>query len=111
MKKAVIILSALLIIILIFNLLTYFQLMPYAQEAANKHKNIEPCLVSIYFGISVITAFVGIRILKKRKNKKIFVLFLLWSLTALYWTYNIYSIYCLECGHRATIIDWILPIY
>lgn len=94
MKKQIIFLSTGLIL---FNLLTYFLLLPYAQQTANSHVNSGPAFGIIYCIVSSILLSASIYQLFKHSARTTFVLFFIFAVNFIYWAYILCTLQCLDC--------------
>jgi hypothetical protein len=81
------------------SLLTYFLLLPYSQKTANSHMNLGPLFGEIYYMISALMLLIGLNLLMKHKDIKVFILLLVFSGTLIYWGYRLHSLYCLGCAN------------
>ncbi len=92
-KKDIYILTALILA----NLLTYFLLLPYAQNTANSHMNSGPFFGTTLYIISGLLAFFGINSLIRKNDSKIFILLMVFAMTLTFWGYKLHSLMCLPC--------------
>ena len=88
-----------LIYILIINFLVYYFLIPYVQKDANSHMNSGPFFSLLFYFVGF--TIICYSVLKKRKQKKIFIELIILALTIIYWGYRFNNIICLKCLESA----------
>lgn len=94
MRKKDIYLFAALILV---SLLSFFLLLPDAQEATNSHMRDASVLGTVFYGFSGLLVVTGLNALVERRGYKSFSLFLFFAATLAYWGYRFHSLECLGC--------------